>query len=142
VTKRATSVANLAGSLCRRTDGQKPFCFRVALAAAVEVSISTKNHWSLSPPGEWQLQFEADIVEVFKEIAAVLERRGLTISPQIPWNILGDRQMKRWEEVRAIIEKTQSLEANHVSFEFPRAYHRFPSLSKNPQKTSPVILHL
>jgi sugar phosphate isomerase/epimerase len=99
-------------------------------------------HWSLSPPGEWQLQFEADIVEVFKEIAAVLERRGLTISPQIPWNILGDRQMKRWEEVRAIIEKTQSLEANHVSFEFPRAYHRFPSLSKNPQKTSPVILHL
>ena len=52
--------------------------------------------------------------------------------------LLGEKEKER----KQFFVVDRSFHIRGLGFESPRAYHRFQSLSKIHQKTSPVILHL
>jgi hypothetical protein len=61
----------------------------------------SKGHWSAAPYVMWHLSFEAEMVELLREVAAAFERRGLTVSPQVARSILASGFEKWLTEKRA-----------------------------------------
>ena len=59
------------------------------------------EHWTANLPIRWQLNFDAETVEILKEMAAVLGRRSATVSSTIAHEVRRVRFEMRFPNLRA-----------------------------------------